>query len=95
MEILVQQGLVDLELGSIDFMVSPANVEMIEIYRSVAQLPGAFVRSALTDHGVYLAGQFVFYLVYGSLLGTLAGLISGGAIIESVPVDGEPAVTRG
>jgi hypothetical protein len=53
---------------------------------------GPLIRSALTDQGVYLAGQFVFYLVYGSLLGTLAGLISGGAIVAAVPSGREPEI---
>lgn len=46
---------------------------------------GPLVRSALPERGVHVVGQLVFYLVYGPAVGTVAGLVSGPALMRSLP----------
>lgn len=50
---------------------------------------GPFMRSALSPSAVFVVGQLVFYLVYGPTVGATAGLLSGRAIMDALPLPSE------
>jgi hypothetical protein len=52
---------------------------------------GPFMRGALSPSALFVVGQFVFYLIYGLTVGATAGLMSGRAMIEALPLASEPS----
>ncbi len=50
---------------------------------------GPFMRSVLSERALFTVGQVVFYLVYGPAVGLMAGLVSGRALLEALPVPAE------
>lgn len=54
---------------------------------------GPVMRSILPQDRLFAVSQFVFYLIYGPTVGAVAGLLSGGAIMDAVAATAEVGAT--